>query len=184
MENTIAKAAKWTLLFRRLAKPSTGVHTLFMRQLYTTVAIPKIMYAVDVWFIPLQWKEGQQKTSGSVGLVHKLTSIQHIATLAITGAMHTTASDTLEAHADICPIELLLLDACNHAAYRLASLPQMHPLSRPVKVCARRLVKRHPSPLHILLHTLGIHPEKFETVTPAVKCPNMPVTFHTEIACT
>ena len=114
-EKAIAKAVKWTLLACRLTKPSTGVRATYMRQLYCTVAIPKFTYAVDVWYTPVQKKEGRKKAKGSVGLVHKLTSVQWLATSAITSAMHTTASDILEAHANVLPIELLLLGICHRA---------------------------------------------------------------------
>ena len=86
-----------------------------MRLLYCTVAIPKFTYAADVWYTPVQKKEGRKKAKGSVGLVCKLTSVQQLATIAITGAMCITASDTLKAHANVLPIELLLLGICHRA---------------------------------------------------------------------
>lgn len=181
-ENAIAKAAKWTLLFRRLTKPSTGIHTTFMCCLYRAIAVPKYTYAADVWFTPLHRKEGQKRTTGSVNVVRKLTSIQRIATTAITGAMRTTATDTLEAHADIQPIELTLLETCHRAVLRLASLPKSHPLHKPISTCARRMVKRHASPLHNLLHTFGIKLDAYETIVPALLPPNKTNTFMTEIA--
>jgi hypothetical protein len=63
-EKAIAKAAKWTLLFHRLAKPSTGVRAKLMRQLYHAVAIPKFTYAADVWFPPVQRREGGRERKG------------------------------------------------------------------------------------------------------------------------
>ena len=62
----------------------------------------------DVWFTPLQKLNGQKRTKGSVGVVRKLTSIQCIATIAIMGAMRTMATDTLEVHTDIQPIEVII----------------------------------------------------------------------------
>jgi len=58
-ERTIAKAAKWTLLFCRLTKPSTDVKLDLMRYLYHVVAIPKLTYAANVWFTPINKKEGK-----------------------------------------------------------------------------------------------------------------------------
>jgi hypothetical protein len=66
-EKAIAKAAKWTLLFRRLSKPSTGVQASLMRQLYCAVAIPKFTYAADVWFTPVQRRGFMKRAGGSVG---------------------------------------------------------------------------------------------------------------------
>ena len=129
------------LLFRRLSKPSTGVHATFMRRLYRAVAIPKITYAADIWFTPLTRKEGQKRLTGSVGVARKLSSLQHLATIAITGAMKTTATEVLEVHADIQPVDILLNDICHRATLRLASLPVSHPLHKPVRTCTKRMVK-------------------------------------------
>jgi ribonuclease HI len=181
-EKAVAKAAKWTLLFRRLTRPSTGVRMGLMRQLYCAVAIPKFSYAADVWYTPIHRPEGKKKARGSVSVVRKLTSLQRIATIAITGAMRTTATDTLEVHANIMPVELLLLNVCYRAALRMASLPESHPLHKPVRSCARRLVKRHPSPLHTLYHVFSINPNTQETVTPASHAPDTPPRFTTNIA--
>jgi hypothetical protein len=129
-EKAVAKAVKWTLLFRRLSKPSTGVQAKYMRQLYTAVAIPKFTYAADVWFTPIQRQAGRRRASGLVGVVRKLTSVQRMATIAITGAMKTTATDVMEAHANILPIELLMLYVCYRAAARMVTLPASHPLAK------------------------------------------------------
>ena len=153
-----------------------------MRRLYRAVAIPKFTYAADIWFTPLHWKEGQKRLMGSVGVARKLSSLQCIATIAITGAMKTTATDVLEVHADLQPIDILLHDICHRATLRLASLPATHLLHKPIRTCARHLVKHHPSPLHSLFHTFSIKADTLETITPALQCPNEPNTFTTEIA--
>ena len=93
-EREITRAAKWTLLFRRLSKPSTGIKAELMRCIYCAVAVPRFTYVADVWFTPLQKAEGRKRTMGSVSTVCQLTSIQHIATTAITGTMRTVATDT------------------------------------------------------------------------------------------
>ena len=146
------------------------------------MAIPKITYAADVWFTPLQRKEGRRKPAGSVGLVQKLTSIQRIVAIAITWAMCLTVTDPLEMHANIRPMELLLLDPCHCATLRLTSLPPTHPLLEPICTCAHHLVKRHAAPLHMLFNTVNIQPATIETVIPAIQCPNAASTFITKIA--
>ena len=57
----------WTLAFRRLAKSFSGVNLRLMQQLYRAVAVPNILYAVDVWLTPVHWKLHAHKSSGSVG---------------------------------------------------------------------------------------------------------------------
>ena len=37
---------------QRLTKPSTGVRARLMRQLYLSVALPKITYGIDIWYTP------------------------------------------------------------------------------------------------------------------------------------
>ena len=51
-EHAAAKAAKWTLQFFRLTRPSTGIRPKFMRQLYCAVTIPRFTYAAGVWYMP------------------------------------------------------------------------------------------------------------------------------------
>jgi len=111
-----------------------------------------------------------------------VTSIQRIATLAITGGMRTTATDVLEAHANILPIELLMQEVCYRATIRLASLPRSHPLHKPLRACAKKMIKSHPSLLHTLLHMYGINPDTYETVSPASHAPSAEKHFTTEIA--
>ena len=66
----------------------------------------------------------------------KLTTVQHMATTAVTGVLHTSASDIMEVHANLMPIELLLNKVCHQAALRLAALPESHPLHKPVRQSA------------------------------------------------
>ena len=90
------------------------------------VAIPKMMYAIDVWLtLPRQW-DGAKRRTGSVGMVNRLASLQRVAVLVITGAMHTTATDVIDLHTDLLPMWLVTHRLCQQAALRIASLPEMH----------------------------------------------------------
>ena len=134
-----------------------------------------------MWYTPVQ-KEGRKKAKGSVGLVCKLTSVQRLATIAITSAMRTTASDILEAHANVLPIELLLLGICHRAFSRMLALLKSHLLHRPLHSCTHRLVKRHPSPLHTLSHIFGLKPDAFEEIVPFTHAPDTLHCYSTNIA--
>ena len=94
------------LAFNRLARTASKVR--LMQQLYYAVAIPKMTYAVDIWYTPPHRKEGTKKDSGSVGITNKLVSLQQMAALAITGALCFTATDVLDLHAGTWPVRLLL----------------------------------------------------------------------------
>jgi hypothetical protein len=51
-EKAVAKVTKWVLLFKRLARLATGISQKLMRQLYLGVAIPKMTYALEIWYDP------------------------------------------------------------------------------------------------------------------------------------
>ena len=99
-----------------------------MWQLYCAVAIPKILYTVDVWLTPVHRKLHTCKSSGLVGATNRFVSLQHTAALAITGALRLTATDVLNLHAGLLPMALALWQACFWVALQLATLPETHPL--------------------------------------------------------
>ena len=82
----------------------------------------------------------------------------------ITGAMKTTATDVAEVMANLIPFNLLVDKYRQRAAIRLATLPPTHPLHKPVKNAASKLVKRHATPLHDLMHRFNIRPQSVETI--------------------
>ena len=185
----LSKAAKWTLAFRRLARPTSGVNLRLMRQMYSAVAIPKVVYAADVWYTPTRKKEGASRLSGSVGITNKLASIQRMAAIAITGAMRTTATDILDLHAGLTPIPLMLHRICHRATLRLASLPETHPLHSVFRTRAKRYIKTHRSPLHELASIYDIAPGNIEPTSPVrsppayvlkAKVPKLPVSEEAE----
>ena len=141
-KRVVAKATKWTLATRQLARPAASISSQQMQQLYQAVAILSFLYAVDVWFTPVQ-RDGSGRSSGSAGVARKLTTVQCMAMTAVTGALHTTTTDVMEAHANLLPIELMMNRICFRAALRLAALPETHPLFKSVKQSSQRLIKRH-----------------------------------------
>src|SRR6266481_3179392 len=105
-------------------------------------------------------------------MVHKLTSVQRIVTTTITGALRTSATDTMELHANLFPVELLMQRVCHRVTLRLPALPKTHPLYKLVRASAHRDVHRHRSTLHQLLHAFGVRPDVYETVSPMTRPPN------------
>lgn len=161
----VGKGTEYILQLRRLSRTSMGIPTKLMRQLYQTVAILKFTYAANIWFHPL-FKGNSTETlqRGSKRIAERLTSVQRIATLSITGAMCTTPTDSLEAHANLLPIPLLMQKLCHRATVRLATLPQTHPLHRRLQWIAKHNVQSHRSSLHNLLHSFRIFPADVETI--------------------
>jgi len=167
-EKAARTAEAWINLVRRLARTSTGISAKGMRQLYISIAIPKMSYAAEVWFtLPHKANETSKKRTGSVKFTQKIQSAQRRATITMLGAMRTTAGDVLNAHANIPPPHLLFLKVLIRSATRLAALPDCHPLYKHVQRAIKKPVKRHRSPLHLLLITTGIQPKRYETLLPA-----------------
>ena len=75
VEQATATAAKWMLQFCQLTKLSTSIRSMFMRQLYCTVAVPRFMYAADIWYVPVIHGSQGKKATGSVGAMKWLASI-------------------------------------------------------------------------------------------------------------
>jgi hypothetical protein len=75
-QRAAANATKWLLQFRRLTRPSTGVRTRLMRQLYLAVALPKITYGINIWYTPPTKPAGYTKNTGSAGALRNLQKIQ------------------------------------------------------------------------------------------------------------
>jgi hypothetical protein len=49
--HAIEKGTKWASQIKRLSGPSWGVTPKYARRLYISVAIPRILYAADVWCV-------------------------------------------------------------------------------------------------------------------------------------
>ena len=158
-------AEAWINLVKRLARTSSGISARGMRQLYTAVAVPKITYAADVWFtLPHYSSPTAKNRTGSVKFIKRITSAQRSMTIAMLGAMRSTAGDVLNAHASLLPPHLLFLKNLTRSATRLATLPDDHPLSRPSRRAIKNPVKRHRSPLHTLFATTNLTPDNYEKI--------------------
>jgi len=165
----LAKGAAWLLQFGRLAKPSKGVAYQHIQRLYTSIAIPRILYGADIFLTPHQ-KCGGRGTVKSVTR-DRLASLQGRVANMIAGGMRTSPHDTAEAHANLLPFHLLIDKVRHAAAIRMATLPPTHPLYKPVRDAASRLVKTHPTPLHDLMHRYNIKPDNMETIEAIRKGP-------------
>ena len=180
-QRATANATNWLLQFRRLTRPSTGVGSKLMRRLYLAVALPKITYGLDVWYSPPTKQAGAIKNTGSVGVMKSLQKLQRIATLAITGALRSTPTDLLDAHAGILPLELTLLKACHRATVRLLTIPDTHPLHRKIVLAKRSPPSNHPGPLDNLVKIFNIGKTRMETISPVTDNPYRLPRFKTTI---
>ena len=143
---------------------SWGLPAKLVRQLYLSVAIPKITYAAAVWLQPSFTHPSDKRLCRSKGTARKISSIQRTVALAIMGAMRTSPTDSLNVHANLLPAHLMFQQVLFRSALRLSSLPDAHPLKPHIRRIEKKDVKRHHSALHKLIHTLGVHPERNETI--------------------
>jgi ribonuclease HI len=159
----VEKGMKWTAQIRCATAPSWGLTPKHARRLFISVAIPRILYAIDVW--GLRFKCGATMQAGKITECNnKLASVQRAGTLAITGGLRTSPMDALNAHAFILPLHLEIEKHLYRSAVRIATLAPQHPLHKPVKKCASRSVKRHKSTLHELVQAFSIKPCNLETL--------------------
>ncbi|CCO36979.1 Putative 115 kDa protein in type-1 retrotransposable element R1DM AltName: Full=ORF 2 [Rhizoctonia solani AG-1 IB] len=152
----LARGVAWASQLGRLARANHGISPGLARKLYVSIAIPRFTYAADVWFKPVTLR-ADTKGSGSIGMAHRLARVQRTAALSILGGLRSTPTTSLDAHARLLPMHLLLNRACERAALRLASVPVSHPLYTAVikSACGQ---KAHRTPLHEILALLGINP--------------------------
>ena len=143
----LEKGNKFMGQYQRLTKPSKGATVKHMRQYYNAVAVPRMLYTADVFLIP-----GTEKNKGTKGYINKLARIQRQTALAITGAMKTTANDTLDTHTNVLSFHLLISKIIHRVATRLAGLLDSHPLSKHVLKSSKRYMKKHRTPLHEITH--------------------------------
>ena len=61
VSNSLARVTKWVMAFWWLAHPSAGIRPQLMKQLYNTVAIPRMTYVADIWYTPVYKQKGRSE---------------------------------------------------------------------------------------------------------------------------
>ena len=154
-----------------MVRPDWGLTPRFARRMYTSVALPRILYAADVWAPPAYKKEIGAKPTANKRFTARLATLQRAGALAVVGGLRTSPTDLLCTHADILPAHLELDKTCHKAAVRMATLPHSHPITKIYRKSSKRSVKRHKSPLHCLTRAFETAHEEFETVIVAGRNP-------------
>ena len=172
ISKVITNATRWSQQLWRVARTTGGLSPSCTWQLYNTVAVPAFTYAPDIWYIPPFKQSHSQISCGSVSDTKSLQSIWGTAVRYITGGIHGTAYDILEAHADLPPVDLLFCKVQFRAASRICALPSRHPLHPIARHMAARFIQSHRSPLHYLFFTTGLNLKSTETIDPICWHPN------------
>jgi ribonuclease HI len=163
----IARAAKWSQACARVMRAKWGLTISLARQLFTTVCLPRVLYAAEVWAAPSRGGARRARRaldSTPTGVVARLAAALRPGILAVCGAMRTTALEVVEVHLNLLPIDLALELTRHRAAIRIATLPPSHPLHAAARDVAGSPSVRHRSALDILLNRHRLHPDAIETV--------------------
>jgi len=129
----IEKGTKWVTQINRITKPSWGIMPKYVRCLYISVALPRTLYAIDLWCMPSQSEHPGPKSTGSAKVTRQLMMLQCTGTKAITGGLHSSPSDLLDTCAFLLPAPLNIDKFCHRAITRMVMLPQDHPLHKTLK---------------------------------------------------
>ena len=162
----VANATNWVMQFCRLTRLSTGPSVKLMCQLYISVAIPKMTYALDIWYTPPTKPLSHRRSVGSVGVLRQMVKLQRMASLSIVGGMKSTPTDLLDTHTGLLPMELTLLYICHRATVQFCSLPLLHLLYAMVRAAHLLTTKKHSDPIRNVLKIFELNPQKFETIRP------------------
>ena len=111
---SLAKGQDWIIQFSRLAWVSQGINVKYTQQLYLSIAVPRMLYAADIFLTPQQNVGKQAKDNrNNYAIINKLALIQRKAAIMITGAMKTTATDMIKTMANLIPFHLLVEKHCH-----------------------------------------------------------------------
>ena len=100
----------------RLTHPSFGLLMHYIRQLYTVMVLPKIEYALLVWYTPHCKSPNSNRQTSSIGNTRVIGKVQRLSSFPITGEFRSTAIDISELHAMIPLICLHLDNTCHRNA--------------------------------------------------------------------
>ena len=76
VSHAIAKGTAYAIQLKRLSTTSNSIPLALMCRLYLAVAIPKMLYTVDVWYRPIYTGKDDKTQPGSIGIARKLESTQ------------------------------------------------------------------------------------------------------------
>ena len=148
----LRKGERWISQIKRLSKVTKEMHGAHTRRLYYSVTIPSMLYAVDVWCPQPANSLNSRRKGGMRAAIQKMETVQRKATLLVTGALRTTPSDLLFAHANMLPLRYHIKLICHGSALHIASNPpQRAPAPCHGKTShGKKIVLAHLSPLQHL----------------------------------
>jgi Reverse transcriptase (RNA-dependent DNA polymerase) len=167
--HALGKGTKWAMQIKRLVRPTWGITPKYARKLYSSVAIPRVLYAVDVWSSMARGSTQNWKVNAKV--IKQLTTIQRAGALAITRGLHLSPMDALDTSTFLLPMELTIDKWCHRALVCMAMLPAGHLLHKIVVSKNACKAKRHKSPLTHLLARYSYNIKSFKKIPAIVRNP-------------
>lgn len=113
--------------------PRGGITPKYAKRPYTSVALPMVLYAVDVWS-PSGIKHQGPRTIASAKATKQVTSVQRAGALAITGGLlvvPTSPTHALNACVHLLQAPLLIYKWCHRTFTRMVMPPVEHSLHKP-----------------------------------------------------
>ena len=101
------------------------------------------MYDASVWLWPMYKRNLDMLLCGSIGIALRLGRMQRAAAISILGAMHSSPLDSLEVHAFLQPMTLLIQDLLYRSVLHMARLPKTHLLHQKLKWIKKHNVRQH-----------------------------------------
>ena len=165
----VKKGTKWAAQICQLARLTWGIMPKYAKCLFISVALPRVLYTLDIWCTPSDSPSIGHKALGLTKVTRQITSIQRAGALAITGGLRTSPMDALDACTFLLSSLLTIRKWCHRAFMRMATLLPNHPLFKPVNWKRTHNTKRHHSPLQNLSRIYKTVVPRFEKI-PLVPC--------------
>ncbi|KAF8988368.1 hypothetical protein BDQ17DRAFT_1257723, partial [Cyathus striatus] len=145
----LVKGQRWVQQVSRLARPSKGTSGACLRRLYILQAVPRTLYATDLFLTPPDLTKPPSALHG----LSKMRSLQRQATLLMTGGLHSSPADALDVLAGLLPSHILLTKHQHCALLQYCTLPKTNPIYHIVSFSHNhRWLHSHNAPLHLLFH--------------------------------
>ncbi|KAJ8294782.1 Retrovirus-related Pol polyprotein from type-1 retrotransposable element R1 4 [Rhodotorula toruloides] len=141
MASCASKASKAMVGVGLLARSRGGLKAKFVRRLVEAVVLPRLTWCAAAWYKP----------GASVSKV--LEQVQKAAARTVTGGYRTTSLAALEVEANLLPLDLRLTHQVFRLALRLASSPSDSALHARFRIARPAVPAKHPSPIHLALHS-------------------------------
>jgi ribonuclease HI len=171
--HAVEKGTKWAAQIRRLARLTWGITPKYARRLFISVALPRMLYAIDVWYTPSSVEHADTRAIGTAKVTKQVETVQRAGALAITGGLRTSPTDALNASAYLLPASLTINRWCHRAYTRMAMLPPEHPLYKPVNWKRTRATTRHRGPLHKLTSAYNLDTPNVEKIPAVARDPTV-----------